>query len=57
MDKFKEDSLKILFSEFPPDKYDPVSIHTCADEWVTKQEYEDYLEMMIDDYNNSDKYR
>ena len=37
MDKFKEDSLKILFSEFPPDKYDPVSIHTCADEWVAKQ--------------------
>tara|TARA_B100000427_G_scaffold106290_1_gene88198 strand:- start:1485 stop:1658 length:174 start_codon:yes stop_codon:yes gene_type:complete len=37
MNKFKEDSLKILFSEFPPDKYDPVSIHTCADEWVAKQ--------------------
>ena len=27
------------------------------DQWVTKQEYENYLEMMIDDYNNSDKYR
>jgi len=37
MNRLKEDCLKILFRQFPPDKYDPVSIHDCTDEWISKQ--------------------
>ena len=36
MEKVKEQALKILYGKFPPSEYDPVSIHECADEWISK---------------------
>ena len=35
-EKLYADCVKILFKAYPPDKYDPVSIHDCAEEWVSK---------------------
>ena len=35
-EKLYADCIKILFKAYPPDKYDPVSIHECAKEWVSK---------------------
>jgi|TARA_B100000131_G_scaffold316403_1_gene356424 hypothetical protein len=37
MNDLKRSAINILFRQFPPDKYDPVSIHDCADEWCSKQ--------------------
>jgi len=34
--KLYADCIKILFKAYPPDKYDPVSIHDCVSEWVSK---------------------
>ena len=35
-EKLYADCVKILFKAYPPDKYDPVSIHECAKEWTSK---------------------
>ena len=35
-EKLYADCVKILFKVYPPDKYDPVSIHECAREWTSK---------------------